>query len=60
LDVWENELSEPVLARYQPIGLNYKNAIHLDDVLRDICFFLREHPYSFPIILNIENHCSPQ
>jgi hypothetical protein len=54
LDVWENELLEPVLARYQPIGLSYKYAIHLDDVLWDICFFLQEHSYSFPIILNIE------
>jgi hypothetical protein len=60
LDVWENELLEPVLARYQPIGLNYEFAVPLDDVLRDIRFFLREHPYSFPIILNIENHCSTE
>jgi hypothetical protein len=58
VDVWDGIDKEPVVARRDPLEGSVPG-LHLSTVLRVIRNFLEEHPYSFPVILKLENHCSP-
>ena len=53
---------QPVVARYQPTPdhNNPANRTSLQLVCGEIYSFLEQHPYSFPILLKLENHCSPR
>jgi hypothetical protein len=58
VDVWDGINKLPVVARRDP-GEGSAPGLPLSMVLRVIRNFLEEHPYSFPVILKLENHCSP-
>jgi hypothetical protein len=58
VDVWDGIDKEPVVARRNPVEGSVPG-LALSVVLRVIRDFLQEHPYSFPVILKLENHCSP-
>lgn len=54
-DVWDDaSANEPVIAMRQD-----SKSMPLRTVLRSVRYFLNENPYTFPIILKVENHCSP-
>ena len=58
VDIWDGDDQAPVIARHQPAGK--EKGIPLRSLLLTLRNFLEEYdPYSFPIIVNMENHCSP-
>lgn len=66
LDVWDHN-SEPVVCREQPPKTpedhrshHHQNHpyLHAERVLKVVRQFLLAHPKCYPVILNIENHCS--
>lgn len=60
LDTWDGEtVKEPVVSRRpELVGDRLFPAFPFSDVLLIVRDFLETNPDSFPIILNIENHCS--
>ncbi len=56
LDVWDRG-NEPVIAREEPKNLE-DPYLPLDGVLKVLRQFLLANPKCFPVILNLENHCS--
>lgn len=58
VDVWDGIDGEPVVARLNPSEGSVPG-LALPTVLHVIREFLQQHPYSFPVILKLENHCSP-
>lgn len=56
LDVWDDTHQQPVVARCR----NSKSSIPVQTVLKVIRYFLNQNPFTCPIILKIENHCSPE
>jgi hypothetical protein len=59
IDVWDSpDEREPVISKHQPKPND--KCMSLQVVLRSIREFLNQQPYSFPIILKMENHCSPK
>lgn len=62
LDVWDGYVGseyagEPVIAREQPTA-DQDPAFSMEIALKAIRQFLQTNPKAYPIILNIENHCS--
>jgi hypothetical protein len=57
LDVWDGLNLVPVIARSKP-KTPEDPVMDVSYVLRAIRQFLLAHPHSYPVILNIENHCS--
>ncbi|KAG7367438.1 phosphatidylinositol-specific phospholipase C, X domain containing protein [Nitzschia inconspicua] len=62
LDVWDGHAGsgyagEPVIAREQP-NSEEDPFFSLEIALKAIRQFLQTHPKTYPVILNIENHCS--
>ncbi|GKY90668.1 hypothetical protein MPSEU_000040200 [Mayamaea pseudoterrestris] len=57
-DVWDSwDGKEPVLSRYAP--RTPSDAVTLfESAIRSVRTFLDQQPYTFPVILKIENHCS--
>lgn len=56
LDVWDDEVTkEPVVAL-----LSNSKSISLRLVLESIRYFLNQNPYTFPVILKMENRCSTE
>ena len=60
MDVWDSVdgKHEPVVCRRDPLD-GAVAGLALVQVLHQIRNFLLQHPYSFPVILKLENHCSP-
>jgi hypothetical protein len=65
VDIWDDAMSgEPVICRRKPTTNTTTGQppdtrlIRLSHVLRSIRCFLDTHPYIYPVILRIENHCS--
>ena len=57
LDVWDGLNLSPVIARSKPKSPE-DPAVDISYVLKAIRQFLLAHPTCYPVILNIENHCS--
>lgn len=57
LDVWDGENGEPVLCREKPTDGD-EFTLDVPVVLKIVRHFLLANPKAFPVILNIENHCS--
>ena len=57
LDVWDGLNLSPVIARSKPKTPS-DPAVDISYVLKAIRQFLLAHPTCYPVILNIENHCS--
>lgn len=59
LDVWDDPQGTPIVARTAANqNTTPDRAIPLKTVLQCVRHFLTQHPFTFPVILNIENHCS--
>ena len=56
VDCWDGPHGKAVVARRQTA--NDELCIRFENVLQVLRCFLLSHPYSYPIILAIENHCS--
>jgi hypothetical protein len=57
LDVWDGVNGMPVLAREEPKSADDR-ALDVTVALQAIRKFLLANPKSFPVIINLENHCS--
>jgi hypothetical protein len=57
IDVWDGVTGEPVICRNKPRSAEDRT-IEFPYALRAIREFLLAHPDSYPVILNLENHCS--
>jgi hypothetical protein len=58
MDIWDGlDGEEPVVARHKP-KVEEDPCLDITIVLKAVRQFLLAQPKSFPVILNIENHCS--
>ena len=57
MDLFDGTDDRPVIARFEPQSPE-DPCLDVANVLKIIRSFLLEHPNSYPVILNIENHCS--
>jgi hypothetical protein len=57
MDIWDGLDGEPVVARNKP-KVEEDPCLSITIVLKAVRQFLLAQPKSFPVILNIENHCS--
>jgi phosphatidylinositol phospholipase C, delta len=59
LDVWEGDMGSdgiPIPVVYH--GHTVTSKILFVDILRGVASYMADHPYTYPIILSLENHCS--
>jgi hypothetical protein len=57
MDIWDGLDGEPIVARNKP-KVEEDPCLCITIVLKAVRQFLLAQPKSFPVILNIENHCS--
>jgi len=70
LDVWEDVVAAagqqpvPVVARCRPssssTSSNNNNVVSVQSVLKVVRYFMNQNPYTTPVILKLENHCSTE
>lgn len=58
LDVYDGLGGTPVIACKQPIQSSDR-VTRVEYVLRIVRHFIEQNPHTFPILLKLENHCSP-
>jgi hypothetical protein len=58
LDIWDNcNDTEPIICRKEPRSAD-ETHLKVERVLKVVRQYLLAHPKCYPVILNIENHCS--
>lgn len=60
MDCWDDDsIGSPVVYHGLPGGYTFTSKIPFQAIIRCVKGFLDAHPDTLPIILSLENHCSP-